>query len=109
MLETLDLKYMLSIRLDQLKNEFIDVEIQYLDILNYEIARENICNYIFFLLRQKKVGTRVDIDSINDKINALIYIRDNLQIADKDNVSLVLSELIPEYKRKVKETLLKFE
>ena len=32
------------------------------------------------------------------KIKEIIYLRDHLQIEDKHNVSLVLGELIPEYK-----------
>lgn len=92
---------MQSIKLDELSKKIDNVDIQYKDIVNYEIARENICGYIFFLSRKIKSNAINNIDAINEKINELIYIRDHLQIEDRNNVSLVLSELIPEYKKEV--------
>lgn len=90
-----------SINLNELSKKIDNVEVEYKDIVNYEIARENICSYIFFLSRKVKDTNIINADSINNKINELIYIRDHLQIEDRNNVSLVLSELIPEYKKEV--------
>ena len=87
--------------LDGLTKKFDGVEVKYNDIVNYEIARENICSYIFFLSRKLKEKSNNNVDLINNKIQDLIYIRDHLQIEDKYNVSLVLNELIPEYKNEV--------
>jgi hypothetical protein len=89
---------MKSIKLDSLTNQFTDINISYDDILSYEIARENICGYMFFLDRKKDKSSNEGIADIDKKIENLIYLRDHLQIEDKHNVSLVLSELIPEYK-----------
>jgi hypothetical protein len=89
---------MKSIKLESLNNQFDNVDISYDDILSYEIARENICGYMFFLDRKKDKSNHESIAEIDKKIEDLIYLRDHLQIEDKHNVSLVLGELIPEYK-----------
>ena len=41
-------------RLENLTANFQGVQIEYTDIVNYEIARENICGYIFLLSRKSK-------------------------------------------------------
>lgn len=93
---------MQSIKLDTLTRKIDNIDIQYEDIVNYEIARENICSYIFFLSRKvRTIKLTKEINIINGKIAELIYIRDHLQIEDLKNISLVFSELIPEYKRKL--------
>ena len=38
-------------KLTNLLEEFHGTQAEYLDIVNYEIARENICSYIFLLSR----------------------------------------------------------
>ena len=38
-------------KLTNLLKEFHGTQAEYLDIVNYEIARENICSYIFLLSR----------------------------------------------------------
>ena len=38
-------------QLENLTANFQGVQIEYTDIVNYEIARENICGYIFLLSR----------------------------------------------------------
>ena len=94
---------MKSIKLESLTNKFDNVDISYDDILSYEIARENICSYMFFLDRNKNESSNEKNDEVDKKIEDLIYLRDHLQIEDKHNVSLVLGELIPEYKREIGE------
>ena len=41
-------------KLTNLLEEFQGTQAEYLDIVNYEIARENICGYIFLLSRISK-------------------------------------------------------
>ena len=89
------------IRLENLTANFQGVQIQYTDIVNYEIAREHICGYIFLLSRKSKSATPAEKTEIENQIADLIHYRDNLQIEDKDNIQRVLQELIPEYKKAV--------
>ena len=89
------------IRLENLTANFQGVQIEYTDIVNYEIARENICGYIFLLSRKSKSATPAKKTEIENQIADLIHYRDNLQIEDKDNIQRVLQELIPEYKKAV--------
>ena len=89
------------IRLENLTASFQGVQIEYTDIVNYEIARENICGYIFLLSRKSKSATPAEKTEIENQIADLIHYRDNLQIEDKDNIQRVLQELIPEYKKAV--------
>ena len=86
------------IRLENLTANFQGVQIEYTDIVNYEIARENICGYIFLLSRISKNAEPTEKMPMESKIEDLIYYRDNLQIEDKENVQKVLNELILEYK-----------
>ena len=89
------------IRLENLTANFQGVQIEYTDIVNYEIARENICGYIFLLSRKSKSAAPAEKTKIEKQIADLIHYRDNLQIEDKDNIQRVLQELIPEYKKAV--------
>jgi hypothetical protein len=89
------------IRLENLTANFQGVQIEYTVIVNYEIARENICGYIFLLSRKSKSATPAEKTEIENQIADLIHYRDNLQIEDKDNIQRVLQELIPEYKKAV--------
>ena len=84
-------------QLTSLLNEFQGIQVEYLDIVNYEIARENICSYIFLLSRISKDAEPTEKMQMESKIQDLIYYRDNLQIEDKDNIQKVLNTLIPEY------------
>lgn len=86
------------IRLENLTANFQGVQIEYTDIVNYEIARENICGYIFLLSRISQNAEPTEKMQMESKIEDLIYYRDNLQIEDKKNIQKVLNELIPEYK-----------
>ena len=86
------------IKLDTLSADLKHVDIEYLDIVNYEIARENICGYIFLLSRISKKAEPTEKMQMESKIEDLIYYRDNLQIEDKENIQKVLNKLIPEYK-----------
>lgn len=86
-------------QLENLTANFQGVNIEYTDIVNYEIARENICGYIFLLSRQSKSATPAEKTEIENQIADLIHYRDNLQIEDKNNIKRVLQELIPEYKK----------
>ena len=84
-------------QLENLTANFQGVQIKYTDIVNYEIARENICGYIFLLSRISKNAEPTKKMQMESKIQDLIYYRDNLQIEDKDNIQKVLNTLIPEY------------
>ena len=86
------------IKLNNLSTDLKHVTVEYLDIVNYEIARENICGYIFLLSRLSKDAEPTEKMQMESKIEDLIYYRDNLQIEDKENIQKVLNELIPEYK-----------
>lgn len=85
-------------KLTNLLEEFHGTQAEYLDIINYEIARENICGYIFLLSRISQNAEPTERMQLESKIEDLIYYRDNLQIEDKENIQKVLNELIPEYK-----------
>ena len=85
-------------KLTNLLEELHGTQAEYLDIVNYEIARENICGYIFLLSRISQNAEPTAKMQIESKIQDLIYYRDNLQIEDKENIQKVLNELIPEYK-----------
>mgnify|MGYP003510172881 FL=1 len=85
-------------KLTNLLEEFHGTQVEYIDIINYEIARENICGYIFLLSRISQNAEPTAKMQIESKIQDLIYYRDNLQIEDKENIQKVLNELIPEYK-----------
>ena len=85
-------------KLTSLLEEFHGTQAEYIDIVNYEIARENICGYIFLLSRISKNAEPTEKMPMESKIEDLIYYRDNLQIEDKENVQKVLNELILEYK-----------
>ena len=84
-------------KLTNLLEELHGTQAEYLDIVNYEIARENICGYIFLLSRLSKDAEPTEKMQMESKIQDLIYYRDNLQIEDKDNIQKVLNRLIPEY------------
>ena len=84
-------------QLGNLTANFQDIQIEYIDIVNYEIARENICGYIFLLSRISKDAEPTEKMQMESKIQDLIYYRDHLQIEDKDNIQKVLNTLIPEY------------
>ena len=86
------------IKLNNLSTDLKHVTVEYLDIVNYEIARENICGYIFLLSRISQNAEPTEKMQMESKIEDLIYYRDNLQIEDKKNIQKVLNELIPEYK-----------
>ena len=85
-------------QLENLTANFQGVQIEYTDIVNYEIARENICGYIFLLSRISQNAEPTEKMQMESNIEDLIYYRDNLQIKDKVNIQKVLNELIPEYK-----------
>ena len=85
-------------QLENLTANFQGVQIEYTDIVNYEIARENICGYIFLLSRISQNAEPTEKMQMESKIEDLIYYRDNLQIKDKVNIQKVLNKLIPEYK-----------
>ena len=85
------------IKLNNLSTDLKHVTIENLDIVNYEIARENICGYIFLLSRISQNFEPTKKMQMESKIQDLIYYRDHLQIEDKDNIQKVLNTLIPEY------------
>lgn len=85
-------------KLTNLLEELHGTQAEYLDIVNYEIARENICGYIFLLSRISQNAEPTEKMQMESKIEDLIYYRDNLQIEDKKNIQKVLNELIPKYK-----------
>ena len=73
-------------KLTNLLEEFHGTQAEYLDIVNYEIARENICIYIFLLSRISQNAEPTEKMQMESKIEDLIYYRDNLQIEDKENI-----------------------
>lgn len=85
------------IKLNNLSADLKHMSIEYLDIVNYEIARENICGYIFLLSRISKNAEPTEKMQMESKIQNLIYYRDHLQIEDKGNIQKILNTLIPEY------------
>ena len=85
-------------KLTNLLEEFHGTQAEYLDIINYEIARENICGYIFLLSRISQNAEPTERMQLESKIEDLIYYRDNLQIEDIENIQKILNKLIPEYK-----------
>ena len=85
-------------KLTNLLEELHGTQAEYLDIVNYEIARENICSYICLWSRISQNAEPTEKMQMESKIEDLIYYRDNLQIEDKENIQKVLNELIPEYK-----------
>ena len=94
-------------QLENLTANFQGVQIEYTDIVNYEIARENICGYIFLLSRLSQHAEPTEKMQMESKIQNLIYYRDNLQIEDKDNIQKVLNTLIPEYQAEQKNQIAK--
>ena len=86
------------IKLNNISTDLKHVTVEYLDIVNYEIARENICGYIFLLSRISKKAEPTEKMQMESKIEDLIYYRDNLQIEDIENIQKILNKLIPEYK-----------
>ena len=66
-------------QLENLTANFQGVQIEYTDIVNYEIARENICGYIFLLSRISPDAEPTENMQMESKIEDLIYYRDNLQ------------------------------
>ena len=85
-------------KLTNLLEEFHGTQAEYIDIINYEIARGNICGYIFLLSRISQNAEPTEKMQMESKIEDLIYYRDNLQIEDIENIQKILNELIPEYK-----------
>ena len=85
-------------KLTNLLEEFHGTQAEYLDIVNYEIARENICSYIFLLSRISQNAEPTEKMQMESKIEDLIYYQDNLQIEDKENIQKVLNELIQSIK-----------
>lgn len=77
--------------LDQTQLERQDIE--YKDIIEYEITREAICNLIFKLSREEKLVDFKKRNIIQKNINKLIYIRDNLQIQDHLSIKDIMSEI----------------
>ena len=86
------------IKLENLSADLKHVGVEYLDIVNYEIARENICGYIFLLSRISQNAEPTEKMQMESNIEYLIYYRDNLQIEDKKNIQKDLNELIQEHK-----------
>ena len=73
------------------------MSVEDLDIVNSEIARENICGYMFLLSRLSKDAESTEKMQMESKIQDLIYYRENLRIEGKDKIQKVLNTLIPEY------------
>ena len=66
-------------KLTNLLEEFHGTQVEYIDIINYEIARGNICGYIFLLSRISPDAEPTENMQMESKIEDLIYYRDNLQ------------------------------
>jgi len=75
------------------KTQFNEQDIEYKDIINYEIVREAVCGLIFKLSRQEKIVNSNQHEIIQKNINKLIYIRDNLQIQDHLSIKNIMNEI----------------
>ena len=85
-------------KLTNLLEEFHGTQAEYLDIVNYEIARKIYAVISSYYPEYPKMPNPPKKMQMESKIEDLIYYRDNLQIEDKENIQKVLNELIPEYK-----------
>lgn len=78
-------------RLDKTQLEQQDIE--YKDIIGYEIVREAVCSLIFKLSRQEKLLDSKQQKTIQENIDKLIFIRDHLQIHDHSSIQNIMSEI----------------
>lgn len=91
---------MFPINLNELKKSFEHIDVSYEDIVNYDIVRGNICAYIFLISRKlKKIASTNERKHLQEKLDALIYLRDELKIEDRANVRIVLKQIIPMYQQ----------
>ncbi|MEN8352812.1 hypothetical protein ABFP04_13405 [Acinetobacter towneri] len=75
------------------KTQFDMKNIEYKDIINYEIVREAICGLIFKLSRLEKIVDSNQQEIIQKNINKLIYIRDNIQIQDHLSIKNIMNQI----------------
>ena len=78
------------IKLDTLSADLKHVDIEYLDIVNYEIARENICGYIFLLSRLSKVTEQNERNNVSKDENG--YYIDNGTNSIKIDLKMITIE-----------------
>ena len=85
---------LIQFNLDSLDKALLDQQgIEYIDIVQYEIARESICSLIFRLSREEKLADYEQQDILQKNINTLIYIRDHLQIHDRASIQKIMAEI----------------
>lgn len=80
--------------LDHLDKTLLDQQdIEYKEIVDYEIVRESICSLIFKLSRQAKLADPEQQVVFLKNIDKLVYIRDHLQIHDKASIQNIMAEI----------------
>ena len=85
---------LIQFNLDHLDKTLLDQQdIEYIDIVDYEIVRESICSLIFRLSREEKLTSSEQQDILQKNINKLIYIRDYLQIHDRASIQKIMAEI----------------
>ena len=85
---------LIQFNLDHLDKTLLDQQdIEYIDIVDYEIVRESICSLIFRLSREEKLTNSEQQDILQKNINKLIYIRDYLQIHDRASIQKIMAEI----------------
>lgn len=85
---------LIQFNLDSLDTALVDQQdIEYNQIIDYEIVRESICSLIFKLSRQMKLADPEQQDVLQKNINKLIYIRDHLQIHDRASIQKIMTEI----------------
>lgn len=85
---------LIQFNLDSLDKMSLDHQnIEYNQIIDYEIARESICSLIFKLSRQEKLADSEQQNVFQKNIDKLIYIRDHLQIHDRASIQKIMTEI----------------
>ncbi|WP_180045835.1 hypothetical protein [Acinetobacter sp. YH12117] len=85
---------LIQFNLDHLDKTLINQQdIEYNQIIDYEIVRESICSLIFKLSRQAKLADSEQQEILQKNISKLIYIRDHLQIHDRTSIQKIMSEI----------------
>lgn len=80
--------------LDHLDKTLLDQQdIEYKEIVDYEIVRESIYSLIFKLSRQAKLADPEQQVVFLKNIDKLVYIRDHLQIHDKASIQNIMAEI----------------
>ncbi|OUY05506.1 hypothetical protein [Acinetobacter populi] len=69
-------------------------DVEYKDIIDYEVTREAVCSLIFALARQAKIASHAEQQIIKENQEKLTHIRENLQIHDAESMQKILAEIV---------------